>query len=266
MVVGAGSIAAAACASIAGLDDPTSLEANEAGAVDTSSATDVATASDGTSDAGAASDAPAGRTCVGTVLKADAFDNRPDAESGWSRDFAGDGGLLEIANDRLHVRVPAVTSGNYRRQLGVTKAGPKRMCVSFNVQVVKPQDTTGYTGGGDTSFGFIHVRSSDGSVSYYQGIGIDPRGLFAYVFRDNATDTRIPLSIPLSTKWNVYMNADFVADQLTIAVNDREATLTMIAPPSTVTPPSATFSIGVRNLGPTPEAEAFYDDVVVVAE
>jgi hypothetical protein len=135
------------------------------------------------------------------------------------------------------------------------------MCVSFTVRVAKPTGTSAYFDGGDTTLGFIHLRGADAST--YEGIGIDARGTIAYVFRDDAGDTVRPLAVPLATKWNVFMDADFVANTITIAINDREEKLSMIRPSDA---PAATFSIGIRNLGPVPEAEALFDDVVVTAE
>jgi hypothetical protein len=266
LVVIGGVVLASACAAIASLDDPTVIDAIEGGPGDGSVGTDGTAPADSASDGGATSDADAGRSCTGATLKLDDFDDRTDAAAGWSRNYSGDGGLVEIVGGRLHVRVPPVTSGqSVRRQLDVFKTTPRRMCASFTVQVAQPQNTTAYIDGGDTTFGFIAVSGSvaDASVTYYQGVSIDTTGTFAYVYRDNSFDER-PLAVPITNTWKVYIAADFVANTVTVAVNDREETFSMSRP--TASPPEASFTIGIRNKGSAPQAEAYYDDVVVTAE
>lgn len=266
VVVGAG-IVASACAAIVGLSDPADVVADEAGAGDASGATDATSTNDGSLPDGAAGDADAGRSCTGAVLKTDSFDDRTDAAAGWERDYRGDAATIQIDNGRLHIYVPPATSGvNIRRQLGVTKSTPQRMCATFTVEITKPQNTSAFFDAGDTVYGFIAVTGTvgDASPTYYEGVGLELGGPFAYVFRDNAQDSTQSLAVPIATKWHVYMNADFVANTVTLAVNDREATLGMARP--TNTPTEATFTIGIRNLGPVPEAEAFFDDVVVTAD
>lgn len=268
VVVGVG-LVASACAALAGLDDPEALTDGDAGGSSDGPPTpDGRAASDAPlGDGGPPADADAGRSCTGPVLKTDSFDDRPDPAAGWSKNYRGDGGAIAINNGRLHIYVPPATSGvNVRRQLNVDKATPKRMCATFTVEIVKPLNTTAFFDSGDTVYGFIGATGTvgDASPSYYEGIGLQLAGPFAYVFRDNAQDTTQVLAVPIATKWNVYLNADFVANNVTIAINDREATFGMARP--TDAPTKATFEIGIRNLGPVPEAEAFFDDVVVTAE
>jgi hypothetical protein len=252
-------LGATACAVIAGLDDP-SGDLNGADAGDGSAQSDGAT-NDGASDGGSA-DADAGRRCSGPIIKTDGFEGRTDATAGWARDFAGDGGLVEISDGGLHVYIPpAGPKVNVRRQLGVEQAAAKRMCVSFTVRISKPQNGSAYLDAGDTTFGFIHAEGADAST--YQGVGIDSRGVIAYVFRDDGGDTRRPMMVPILTKWTVLLDADFVANTMTIAINDREEQVTMIRPAAA---PTARFSLGIRNYGPAAEAEAVFDDVVVTAE
>lgn len=268
VVVGAG-LVASACAALAGLDDPAALTDDDAGGTTDSGPTSDATgASDAPlTDGGPSADADAGRSCTGPVLKADSFDDRADPAAGWSTSYRGDGGTIAVTNGRLHIYVPPATSGvNVRRQLDVDKSAPKRMCATFTVEIVKPQNTTAFFDSGDTVYGFIGATGTafDASPTYYEGIGLQLSGPFAYVFRDNAPDDQQLLAVPIATKWHVYLNADFVANTFTVAINDREATFGLARP--TDTPTDATFSLGIRNLGPVPEAEAFFDDVFVTAE
>lgn len=264
---GSALLVASACAAIVGLDDPSELTGADASTADTSPTSDAMNGNDASTDGGPAADADAGRSCTGTVLKIDRFDDRADPSAGWDKDYRGDGGVIDIDGGRLHVYVPPATSGvNLRRQLAVTKATPKRMCATFTVQIVKPQNTTAFSDAGDTVHGFIAVRGivADASTTYYEGVGIELEGPFAYVFRDNAPRSEQVLAVPIATKWNVYLDADFVANTVRLAINDREATFGMVRPVDA--PTEASFSIGIRNLGPVPESEAFFDDVVVTAE
>lgn len=267
VVIGA-ALVVSACAAIVGLEDPASVDAPDASTTgDTGSSADATTASDGSTNDGGATDADAGRSCTGTVLKVDAFDDRADPSTGWEKNYRGDGGVIEVDGDRLHVYVPPATTGvNIRRQLTVTKTTPKRMCATFTVEIVKPQNTSAFFDAGDTVHGFIAVTGTvgDASPAYYEGVGIELQGPFAYVFRDNAADDEQALAVPIATKWNVYLSADFVANTVTLAVNDREATFGMARPSES--PTEASFNLGIRNLGPVPEAEAFFDDVVVTAD
>src|SRR5881394_2297344 len=98
----------AACAAIAGLDDPDPI--NESPRIDASSP-DVGDPDGGAIDASADApidDADSGHVCKGTVLKADDFTNRPDAQADWIPDSQGSGTVLEIVDNRLHAVVPAV--------------------------------------------------------------------------------------------------------------------------------------------------------------
>jgi hypothetical protein len=268
VIGGAALLVASACAAIVGLDDPAELTGADASAADSSPTSDATSANDAPSkDGGPSSDADAGRSCTGTVLKTDPFDDRADPSAGWERDYRGDGGIIETKNGRLHVYVdPALPGVNLRRQLAVTKTTPKRMCATFTVEIVKPQNTMAFADAGNTVHGFISVRGKvgDASPTYYEGVGVELEGPFAYVLRDDGPRSEQVLLVPILTKWNVYLNADFVANTVTLAVNDREATFDMVRP---VDPPDeASFSIGIRNLGPVPESEAFFDDVVVTAD
>jgi hypothetical protein len=253
---------------IAGLDDPGDPDSNDAApTVDVIGTSDTTPTNDANGDDGG-KDADAGRRCTGTVLKTDSFDDRTDdAAGGWGRNYAGEGGVIEIKNGELHIDVPPSNSGvNLRRQLDVTKDAPQRMCVSFKVRIVKPQNTGAFFDGGDMNFGFIGVVGTvnDAEATYYEGISIIPSGPIAYVYRGASSFEDKPLAVPITSPWNVYLSVDLVADKLTIAVNDAEATFTNVRP--TAPPSSATLTLGIRNLGLVPEAEAFYDDVVVTAD
>jgi hypothetical protein len=248
-----------------GLDDPERVAVTDDGGSDTSTASDgVAPPTDAPAIDAASPDVDAGRTCTGTVLKTDTFDDRLDAATdGWIYDPNGAGGTIEAKNGSLHVIVPATAAGvNVRRQLSITKAGAKRLCASFTVIVEKPDDTAGYSGNGDTTFGFIHAAGTDGG-SYFHGVMLAVQGVFFYAQRGGANDENRAVLAPLGMKWNVFMDADYVADVLTIAINDNVETLTLVRPSAT---PTATFYLGIRTFGPAPEAEAFFDDVVVTAE
>lgn len=261
VAVGCG-VVAAACATIAGLDEPGDPAPSvEAGGGDTNPPIDAPP--DGPPIDAGASDADAGRTCTGTVLIADSFADRLDAAvDGWAYDPNGPEGTIEVSGDRLRVRVPpAVTGVNVRRQLSISKANVKRMCVSFTVVVDKPDNTTGYSGNGDTTFGFI-AASGDGGT-FFHGVMLAQLGLFLYAQRGGANDDNRLVPAVLGTKWNVFMNADYEKDTLTIAIDDKVETLAPIRPSLT---PNATFFLGIRNFGPAPEAEAFFDDVVVTTE
>lgn len=259
-----GALVASACAMIAGLDDPAELASADA-ALDANAPGDATGPKEDAPapDAGT-SDADAGRKCTGPILKIDSFADRDAAVAdGWGADQNGAEGTIEVTNGQLHVRVPpAVTGQNIRRQLAISKAGAKRICVSFTVTVDKPADTSAYFGNGDTTFGFISARGIDGG-SYFHGVMLAQLGLFLYAQRGGANDDNRLVNVPLGTKWNVFMDADYVADRLTIAINDAVETLAPIRPSET---PSATLFLGIRNFGPAPEAEAFFDDVVVTAE
>lgn len=267
VIGGSALLVASACAAIVGLDDPGALDAADGSTLDVNVSSDATGTNDGSTNDASSADADAGRTCTGTVLKTDPFDDRGDPSAGWERDYRGDGGVIDIDGGRLHVYVPPATSGvNLRRQLSVTKATPKRMCATFTVQVLKPQNTTAFADAGDTVHGFIAARGivGDASLTYYEGVGIELEGPFAYVFRDNGQHSEQVLAVGIATKWNVYLNADFVANSVTIAINEREATFGMVRPVDS--PTEASFSVGIRNLGPVPESEAFFDDVVVTAD
>ena len=264
VAVGCG-VVAAACATIAGLDEPGDLVPPAEAGGDTSVPIDAPPPpGDGPTIDAATPDADAGRTCTGTILKVDSFADRLDAATdGWAFDQNGAEGSIEVTGDRLRVRVPpALTGVNVRRQLSISKANVKRMCVSFTVVVDKPDNTTGYSGNGDTTFGFIHAAGVDGG-SFFHGVMVAQLGTFLYAQRGGANDDNRLVPVVLGTKWNVFMDADYDKDTLTIAINDKVETLTPIRPSPT---PTATFYLGVRNFGPAPEAEAFFDDVVVTTE
>lgn len=260
---------ASACAMIAGLDDP-SVDPSDASPGDDGSTPIDGAVDDGSTDAGPGADADAGRRCTGTPLKSDSFDDRTnDAAAGWAKDYQGDGGVVDIVDGGLHIDlVPATSKVNIHRQLEVTKTGAKRMCVSFSVMVAKPTPATlsSYFDAGDTTFGFIATEAADASM--YTGVGIDTQGVIAYVFRDVGGETRRHLALPLGAnpKWRVLVDADFVANQAFVVVNDKEEKLSPIRTVDAGGAPTAFFALGIRNLGPTPEAEAYFDDVIVTAD
>lgn len=255
----------AACAMIAGLEYPDDARVGIEGGEGSTAASDVVVpTNDALASDGGTSDADAGRTCTGAPLKLDSFADRDAAATdGWVADSNGSEGKIEVTNGQLHVRVPAATTGqNVRRHLAISKPGAKHMCVSFTVTVDKPDDTSAYFGNGDTTFGFIHAAGTDGG-SYFHGVMLAQLGLFLYAQRGGANDDNRLVKVPLGTKWNVLMDADYVADRLTIAINDAVETLAPIRPSET---PAATIYLGIRNFGPAPEAEAYFDDVVVTAD
>jgi hypothetical protein len=100
-------------------------------------------------------------------------------------------------------------------------------------------------------------------ASTYTGLRIDGEGLMAYSVREDGGLTKRPLMIPVATKLKVVFDADFVTNEVFIVVNGKEERLTNIHPDASVT---AMFALGIRNLGPTPEAEATFDDVLVTAD
>lgn len=265
-VVVAASCVASACAMIAGLDDPTDSAPTDADASDDRSPSNP-TNDAASDDGGSMTDADAGRTCTGTILKVDSFDDRTtDAAAGWTTSYA-EGGTIDISDGGLHVVIPPTTTGmNARRQLEVTKNAPRRMCATLSVHVMKPRDTTAFFDPGNTVYAFFAARGTvnDAGVTFFQGIGIDSRGPYAYVTRAGEGGTESVLSVPINDEWRVYLNADFVANTLTIAVNEKEATFVDVRPTNPLT--SATFDFGIRNLGQVPEGEAYFDDVVVTAD
>lgn len=254
-----------ACAVIAGLDAPAELADASDAAVDGARPEDPRAPGDAAPilDAGAG-DGDAGRTCTGTVLASDSFEPRDAAASkGWLSDSNGGEGTIEVANGQLHVRVPPATSGqNLRRQLYVTKPGAKRMCASFTVIIDKPDDTSAYFGNGDTTFGFVRARAPDGGANYH-GVTLVQPGVALYAERGATTGDERLVSAPIGAKWNVLVDADYVADKVTIAINDKVETFATIRPSEA---PEASFFLGIRNFGPAPEAEAFFDDVLVTAD
>jgi hypothetical protein len=254
---------AGACAMIAGLDDPGDAPSDTTDAQGDSVQSNDVTSTDAPADGGSPTDAADAGRCVGTIMKKDSFEDRDAiATDGWELDSNGSNSLIEITGGRLHAKVePTTTAQNFRRHLLFGRPNVKRLCVSYTVSIVMPQNTSAYFDSGDTAFGFVQLLGPDGGDNYH-GIGVRKVGPNVYVEREGGTNEQIrTVSVPLTTKWNVFMEADYVADTVTIEINGKAEKFSSIRPSPPL--PTANVVIGVRNFGPTPEAEAFFDDVVI---